>query len=354
MPGFLISNTALAFYYGSAQEFITEGTNNPSAADTNGDGLTELTSASGIFSPTSLYNPDGSQRLTYAPIANPLAIVGGGNLAGLVGILNGNVPTDTPVNFTTSGAFGRIGGQLVFAEPGSGAATVAGSLLLAGSGLPINSYMRAFEAESGASLPGMPAKSQGLDFLGGPTIADVSGDGEPEIIEGGDSSALHAFAAGGGQAPGFPKFQPGWIVFGPTLGDLNGDGRTELVAATREGYLMAFKTKGRAEANDEWWSYRHDERNTGRYAMDTRPPGKVRAARLGGGRIAFRAPADDWYSGARVDHYVVKTGRRLRVKPTAEPGARERASLPSRVDRLRIWAVDDAGNRGRAVAVRSR
>ena len=51
VPGWLISDQALAFYYGSAQEFITEGVNNPVAADVDGDGRTEIASAAGIFSP---------------------------------------------------------------------------------------------------------------------------------------------------------------------------------------------------------------------------------------------------------------------------------------------------------------
>jgi hypothetical protein len=354
VDGFLISNTALAFYYGSAQEFITEGTNNPSAADVDGDGRTELTSASGIFSPTTLYNADGSQRTAYAPVANPLAAVGGGSLAGLVGLLNGQTPTDTPVNFTTSGAFGRFGDQLAFVEPGTGI-TVAGSLLLPGSGLPINNYMRGFNAASGAPIAGMPAASQGLDFLGAPAVADVDGDGAAEVIEGGDSSALHAFAAGGSQAARFPKFQTGWILWGPSVGDLDGNGRNEVVAATREGYIMVWNTRGKAAGNDEWWSYRHDERNTGLYGNDTRPPGTLRRARVKAGVLRFRAPADDWYSGSRPDHYVVSVGsgghaKRLRVDATAKPGGVQRIRLPHvRATSIRAWAVDDAGNRGATV-----
>ncbi|MQA73896.1 MAG: hypothetical protein GEU88_06050 [Solirubrobacterales bacterium] len=360
VPGFLLSSTALAFYYGSAQEFITEGTNNPTAADVDGDGLTELTSAAGIFSPTALHNPDGSQRLIFAPLpGNVLSIIGGGNLAGLLEILHGNLPDDLPVNFTTSGAFGRFGpgGHLAFAEPGSGVATVAGSLLLAGSGLPINSYMRAFDARSGLSILGMPSKSQGLDFLGAPVIADVDGDARPEIIQGGDSSALHAFTAGGAQAAGFPKFHTGWVIFGPTVGDLDADGHNEVVAATREGYLMAWDTPGSAAGNSEWWSYRHDERNTGRYGIDTRPPGMLRRAQVGARRVTFVAPADDWYAGEEVERYMVATGHgsateRRRVEAAAAPGTRERIAFARGASSVRVWAVDEAGNRGRALRVR--
>ena len=40
---------------------------------------------------------------------------------------------------------------------------------------------------------------------------------------------------------------------------------------TREGYLMVWKTDGLASANTEWWRYRHDEWNTGRYGTVTNP-----------------------------------------------------------------------------------
>jgi hypothetical protein len=361
VPGFLLSDTALVFYYGSAQEFITEGTHNPSTADIDGDGRSEISSAAGIFSPTSIYNSDGSKRTTLAPLpGNTAALLSSPSLSKLVAILNGNLPDDTPVNFTTSGAFGRFAGsKLAYAEPGSGGASVAASLLLPGSGLPINSYMRAFDASSGASLPGMPAKSQGLDFLGAPVIADVSGDGKAELIEGGDSSALHAFTSNGGQAPSFPKFHPGWILFGPAVGDLDGNGRNEIVAATREGYLMVWNTKGRAEANEEWWGYRHDERNTGAYGIDTRPPGKLRGAKLSATRLRFRAPADDWYSGRKVAGYLVTVGSGRRahqeqVRATAPAGRREQIEIDRGDGAIRVWAYDEAGNRGRATVVRAR
>ena len=129
VPGFLISGSALVFYYGSAQEFITEGVNNPVTADINGDGKTEIASAAGIFTPTSLYNPNGSLHGLYGPFPGGVVALFAGNQAALLDALNGNLPDDVPVNFTTSGAFGKFGpgGQLAYTEPGSGAATVAAS-----------------------------------------------------------------------------------------------------------------------------------------------------------------------------------------------------------------------------------
>lgn len=242
----------LLAYYGSAQEFVTEGVNVPAVADVDGDGRDEV-AVEPIFSPTVLL--DGNGR--YLRL---LGNAGGGQLG-----------FDLPVGFATAGAFGRVGGTLSYAAPGSGGLSIGTALLLTGSGLPINNALRLSDASTGASTGGYPAKTQGLDFLGGVTIADVDGDGRPEVLQGGDTSTLHAFGANAGQVEGFPKFTGGWTVYAPSVGDVDGDGRNDVVAMTREGYLLAWRTKGRAAAN-EWWSFRHDERNTSRYDADARPP----------------------------------------------------------------------------------
>jgi len=242
----------LLAYYGSAQEFVTEGVNTPAAADVDGDGRDEI-AVEPAFSPTVLLNGAGR----YVRL---LGNAGGGQLG-----------LDLPVGFATAGAFGRVGGTLRYAAPGSGGLSVAGSLLLTGSGLPIVNALRLSDASSGASAPGYPARSQGLDFLGGVAIADVDGDGQPEILEGGDTLTLHAFTTGAGQAAGFPKFTGGWMVYAPAVGDVDGDGRNDIVTMTREGNLLAWRTKGQAAAS-EWWSFRHDERNTSRYDPGARPP----------------------------------------------------------------------------------
>jgi hypothetical protein len=234
-------------------------------------------------------------------------------------------------------------------------------LLLPGLGTPINNYMRVHDAATGAALPGFPAEAQGLDFLGAPVIADVTGDGQSDVIQGGDSSALHAFSTGGAQASGFPKFMTGWIVFGPSVGDFAGDGHNDVVATTREGYLMAWKTGGDADANQEWWSSHHDERNTGQYGIDTRPPGILRDPMVSadGGALNWTAPGDDWYTGT-ADHYDVVTSagaicpqnfdssQPLGGDPSpAESGSSESYTVPADArGHVAIRAVDEAGNLG--------
>jgi hypothetical protein len=369
VPGFPIHVQALIGYYGSAQEFITEGATTPSTADVDGDGRDEIAFAPGIFSPTDLIESDGSSITPYGPVPSETAdlLQGHAPLTTLLDVLNGNLPTDTPVNFTTGGAFGRFGtaGNLTYTEPGSGAAGVAASLLTVGSGVNINNYERAYDARTAASTPGFPAKLQGLDFLGAPVIADVTGDSKTEIVVGADSSAMHGYQEGGGQAAGFPKFTTGWNVYGGTTGDTDSDGKTDILAATREGYVFAWETDGEADANQEWWGPRHDERNTGQYGADTRPPGALLKAHGSGNAIEFKAPGDDWYASGPVDHYQVATSENpieassfdqatpLDVAPDpSDPGGDQSFEPPSNAKRyVAIRAVDDQDNVGRLVSI---
>jgi hypothetical protein len=371
VPGYPVRSEALIFYYGSAQEFITEGVSPPTAADLNGDGQTEWAFSPGIFTPTYMHQPNGTRLAPFGPVpgAAVASLVNGTSpLSLLQSILAGDLGglgTDAPVAFTTGGAFGRVGSSptIDYAEPGSGGASVAASLVLAGSGVPISSYMSVHDAGTGAAYPGFPSESQGLDFLGAPAIADVTGDGKPEVIEGGDSSVLHAFASDGtgAQAPGFPKFMSGWVVFGPVTGDIDSDGKVEVIANTREGYLNVWKTDGTTAGNNEWWNGRHDERNTGEYGVDTRPPGILRDASVSAdaSRLDFTAPGDDWYADT-ADHYAIATSDSpitpdnfdgatpLSGAPApAESGTAQSFTVPAEAKRyVAIRAVDDAGNLG--------
>jgi subtilase family protein len=367
VDGFPVSSQAIIGYYASAQEFITEGVSIPILADVDGNGDDEIAFAPGIFSPTYLYDGSGSQMGIYGPVPNGTLelLQGKASLSTLLGVLDGNLPADAPVNFTTAGAFGRFGGRLTLAEPRSGGASVAGSLLLPGSGLAIQNYETAYDAQSGAPLPGFPSKLQGLDFLGAPVIADVSGDGRPEIVNSADTSALQAFTTTGAQAPGFPKFTTGWIIYAPAVGDLDSDGKSEIVATTREGYLFVWRTDGDPAGNHEWWRAGHDEHNTDAYGTDTRPPGAIERAKLSRDRrrLTFTAPGEDWYQG-QADHYRVsyqldcarlpdcpgKPGGSLNA--TAAGGREQALKLPPGVRTIRIRALDDAGNRGPAKTIR--
>jgi hypothetical protein len=354
VAGWPISVPALVVYYGSAQEFITEGSTAPVAARVSGSSDSVAVSG-GIFTPAFLYDGTGNVQATYGPVANPLSEFLEGDLS-ITDLINGDLPADAPVTFTTTGAFGHFGSSpsLSYAQAGSGGGSVATSLLLNGSGGAIKNYERGYDAATGAPVPGYPQQIQGLDFLGSPAIADVDGDGTPDVIDGADSSALHAFS-GAGLAPGFPKFTSGWTVFAPSTGDLLSNGHIDVVTSAREGYVFAWKTKGGPAGNNDWWTYHHDERRTGLYGVDARPPGALRSVRWGASSrfVRWIAPGDDWYAGtvAAYRYRFGRHGRWHRHTSHVPAGKVVRLRLPDGRRVVSIQALDNAGNVGAMVTV---
>ena len=123
-----------------------------------------------------------------------------------------------------------------------------------------------WDARSGSWLDGFPAPMEGWTILGTPAIADVDGDGHSEVISPSSGYKLHAFREDGSEPAGWPKDTGGWLLASPAVGDVDGDGRLEVVAVTREGWLFVWDTPAGSGAPREWPQFRHDTRNTGRYA----------------------------------------------------------------------------------------
>ncbi|HEX4872490.1 MAG TPA: FG-GAP-like repeat-containing protein [Nevskiaceae bacterium] len=392
LPGWPVKMPSIIHFHGSSQEFITEGSNAPVGADLRGDGRT-LIAVNSVFSPaTSLFDGDGQLVTLYGPVALTAPAlqvppaVGAGGLPTLGGLLEsltalftpfldplqaipllgetladpaGSLPhglgqlPDAAVNFTTSGAFGRFGlaDTLTYTQPGANAGSVLVSLFTAGIGTQIVNVDRAYDALSGAPLPGFPVVAQGLNFLGQPVIADVTGDGAREILTQGDSSALHAWSDGGLPAAGFAKFTTGWKLWAPTVADIDGDGQVEVFSGLREGYVFGWRTPGLASANDQWRKYRHDEWNSGLYGRDTRPPGLITGLSLSadGSRLRFLAPGDDDRLGQAAQYrWVSESGETVATSPaSAAAGAEQELEIPAGLTRGFLQAVDEAGNAGR-------
>jgi hypothetical protein len=342
VSGWPVKLGSIITYYGSAQEFITEAANSPAVADVDGDGKDEVATGPS-FAATYLLGGDGKVRSQYGPLNNPALGLLNGDEDLIRALLNGKLPADVPASFTTSGAFGHFGtlGRLGYAESGSGAVSLVAALLYPGSGNPIGNFERGYDASTGLPAWGFPHQRQGLDFLGAPIVADVTGDGEPEVVDAGDTSTVHAFNASG-QPSGFPKFTGGWTLVSPSAGDLDGDGRTDLVTTTREGYLFAWKTDGKPDA--ESWTYHHDEWRTGRYGTDTRPPGILKDVQRGGATVTFTAPGDDWYAGRVTSYRVTADGTTTTVPATVDAGGQQSVPVPAGAQKITIQAVDDAGN----------
>jgi hypothetical protein len=352
-PGWPVRLPSLIEYYGSAQEFVTEGTSSAVSADTTGLGLLpDRVAVSSVFSLPFLIDGGGHVVGGYGAVAPGLSQLFEPD--GLQRLLSGQFGPDLGITFATSGAFGRLGGQLMFGQATSGALSLLGAELNNNSGTGIREYDTAYPALGGVGAPGFPASRQGLDFLGAPSFADVDGAGPGDMLDGGDSNLLHAYTATGAQAPGFPKFTSGWSVFSPVTGDLTGDGHTDLVTTTREGYLLAWSTPGHPAGNAEWWRWAHDEYNSGHYGTQSRPPGAVRnlAWRPGQLSASFTAPGSTWYDGVPAA-YVLKLrgffGTREITLPSFGPaGTTQHLLVPPGTTGISVQARNWAGLTGMA------
>jgi hypothetical protein len=123
----------------------------------------------------------------------------------------------------------------------------------------------AWDGKTGAALPGWPRQIDDLSFLVSPSLADVDGDGDVDVLYPSAGHLFYAWDAAGNLAAGWPKFTGGWTISGPALGDIDGDGWTDVVLATREGDLFAWTTQGPADVVPQWASNRHDAQNTGNW-----------------------------------------------------------------------------------------
>jgi hypothetical protein len=348
-----------AEYYGSAQQYVTEGSTSTVAAPV-GPGGTDAVADSPLWDTPVELTGSGSQAGSYgdtnAVLTQLLTIQGTGPSACPAGYAG----ADPPITFAASGAFGQVGGKLAFAQSGVGAHSF-GCLEFPNLEQGLTEYQGAYPADASgnkatAELPGYPGPRQGDGFFTSPVIADVTGGGTAAdaVIEGGDTSTVGATGPTGQEADGFPKFTSGWDLFAPSAGDLLANGHTDLVTTTREGYLYAWGTPGQAAADTQWWSARHDERNTADYGVDTRPPGALRqaaytpATATAPGRLSFEAPGGDWYDGTVAAYRVTlaPSGVRLTVAPSGAAGTTQQVTLPAGTTGLTVQPVDGAGNLG--------
>jgi Subtilase family len=263
------------------------------------------------------------------------------------------------------------------------------NLLAVNQNLPFSHVEQAWDPSSGNPLPGYPRATDDFQLLSQAAIAGVSGPGgERQALVGTGLYQLHAYGPDGAEARGWPKFAGGWLQVTPSVGDADGDGDLDVSAVTREGWSFLWDTRADAcgDANEEWWTFHHDEHSTANYGHDARPPGapeRLRAKRSrrqrGSGRkargsrrsirLSWKAPGDDWLCGnARRFRVLVSRnpisepsdGRALKVRQRrAGAGDRVRVKLrrPRQLRAGRHFAVlyrDDAGNWGQLATTKLR
>lgn len=371
VPGFPIKMQGELGYYGSAQDWITEGGDTPAAvrlpgtsADTVGQNLVFATptflTASGVASQTQPQPNVIAALATKAGTAQP-------------GLNGDRVPTSEtaadPVTFTESGTMAPFAGHMAYLSAGVDLDSLA-ALIHNGIAERVTNFMFAWDAGTGKMLPGFGAPMMGLPFLTSPAVADVSGDGQADVINNEDSNNVAAFLPSGQPVPGWPKFTGGWTTWTPAVGDLDGNGRVEVVDVTREGYLFVWNTPGKPAAIESW-SWHQNDWHTGRYGDQTRPPLVPRRMRLRRGSLCWVAPGGEWGDG-RAARYELRalrsrarpgpvgfaSGRRMRGVPRpGRAGMRQcmpARRLPPRTRWLALRAVNAAGLIGYPAVVRVR
>jgi hypothetical protein len=345
LPGWPVKMVSALGYYNSAQDWLTEGADPASAADLNGSGRDEVIQTAGWFGAPYVINGNGSassiapQAATSPGLLSGLAAVGeaiGGVLA--PGLLSGHVGRPSqgplPLGFATGGAFARVNGRLDWFSGGTDADSLL-ALAQPGQAQRIVNYMRGYDPTTRSSVPGFPQPMMGLPFETSPAVADVSGDGRPDVINSEDTSNVAGFQANGSPVRAWPKFTGGWTFWTPAVGDIYGTRRNEVAAVTREGYLFVWRTPGRASSNDAWTWHQNDWHN-GLYGIETRPPGVPRQIRVAHGRLCWIAPGGVGYVG--MAHAYRLTGYSGRPSPTGGRGLH--ASLkPARAGTRQCLAV---------------
>jgi hypothetical protein len=256
----------------------------PCAFDFNGDGKDEVV-ASVTSGKTSII--DGSGKIIKQMAGGPF-----GSKA--VGMRD----TSLVLNLFESAALGDItsngttqiikGGLTLFG---------AANLGLSGQNFPFNYVIQAWDPKTGKFLDAFPRAIDDYVMYSEPGIADVDGDGIPEIVVGSELCLLHAFGSDGMDKTGFPKMTAGSMMTTPAIGDINDDGNNELGAITREGWVFVWNTKGKYSSKANWPTYSHDNWNTSNSRVDAVAPALVTEYFWTDDGLAFRCPGDDGYNG---------------------------------------------------------
>ncbi len=256
-PGWPVSISAFA---PDGTPIVGQGTpESPVLADVDGDGAMEI--AIGSFtSRFHLLRGDGTEE------------PGGANSQGQ--FFSNTFGADKDPNVTAIGSRSTVG-NFAFADlngdgkPDLIAPSTDGNLFGAsiyeGRVIPFQHLISAWSTTNGAYLPAFPRLVEDWMFLTAPIVADVNGDGTPEIVIGNGDGYVHAFSPDGSEPVGWPKYVGQWIQASAAAGDMNGDGLTDIAFVTRQGGGYVFSTGGYV-SDLQWPNFHGNAADTGVFA----------------------------------------------------------------------------------------
>lgn len=233
----------------------------PALADLDGDGDLEI-GANAIADPGVIWDGTGEEWLNLRSSVQAFGPGNNTNESALLQMMNNGAFADLDLDGRPEWLNGAIG------------LSFGGAFLNDGNRTDFDHLFGAWELGTGAFLPGFPQVVEDLQFFMNPAVADLSGDGWPEVVTTSGGYLVHAWDKDGVEAPGFPRSVRGWAVASPLIEDINEDGFLDLIVATRAGYVFRFETRGPASGVLQWPTFHHDNHGTGSLAtpLPGRPP----------------------------------------------------------------------------------
>jgi hypothetical protein len=284
----------------------------------------------------------------------------------------GGVGTDQPVLAAFGHpAFAELAGGTAFLAPGAGVQRALDVVLPEYQGG--QDYLVAWDLQQpqGTIKAGWPAPTNDLQFLTGPSVADISPVPGEEVVEGSAHHDFQGITSVGTKAPGWPKLSADWAVANPAIGSFGqletaADATRVVVDGTRNGRLVAYDTGAAVCGPASWPQFHHDPANSGDLNRDAVAPGVPTSAAVGTDeKLTFTSPGDDLLCGTpkayevRTSDDPITPGNFAGGEPvsaTGDPvaaGAKAELQLPSAGLRrfVAVRAADEQGNVGRLASV---
>lgn len=267
-------------------------------------------------------------------------------------------------------AFAELAGGTAMLAPAAGVQRAADVVLPEYQGG--QDYLVAWDLQQpqGTVKQGWPAVMNDLQFLEGPSAADISPAPGDEVLNASAHHDLQGFLSTGQPvAPNWPKVTGDWSVANPTIGsfgtlDTADDAKLVVAHGTRNGRLSVYGTDAPACNPASWPRFHHDLANSGDLRRDATPPGKPMDAASGGGNLTWKAPGDDLLCGTAKSYEIVTSDDPITpasfagatpLSDAPKPGAAgggETYTLPAGLKRyVGVRAVDEQGNVGRPASV---